>query len=192
MRYRNRAWKKRIGAAALGLILTNAAAFPAAAQETYYGSGSYVVGTDIPAGEYALFTEDTSGDNTYSYCNLTLYKDDTDERRIAVLRFQHHGLVTLYNGQHLVLHDGWAVAADQADIEPGVSGMYKAGRDIEPGTYRLTALTAEGGSYALYNDVRYYYDYIDAYGRFIEPTVITVEEGQYLELTDVRDIEKIG
>ena len=98
----------------------------------------------------------------------------------------------LYNGQHLVLHDGWAVAADQADIEPGVSGMYKAGRDIEPGTYRLTALTAEGGSYALYNDVRYYYDYIDAYGRFIEPTVITVEEGQYLELTDVRDIEKIG
>ena len=40
MRYRNRAWKKRIGAAALGLILTNAAAFPAAAQETYYGRGS--------------------------------------------------------------------------------------------------------------------------------------------------------
>ena len=79
-----------------------------------------------------------------------------------------------------------------ADIQPGVSGMYKAGRDMEPGTYRLTALTSEGGSWALYNDVRYYYDYIDGYGRFAEPTVITVEEGQYLELTDVRDVEKIG
>ena len=211
-----KAWKRKCLSAALSLTLAGAAAFPAAAEETKtavteeaaaaaaetadpaaapaqtYAAGSYVIGQDMPAGEYAIFTSDDSTDSTYSYCSLTLYKDESDERRIAELRFQHHGLITLYNGQHLVLSDGWAIAAEEADILPGVSGMYKVGRDMEPGTYQLMALTSEGGSWALYNDVRYYYDYIDGYGRFVDPTVITVEEGQYLELTDVREIEKIA
>ena len=201
-------WKRKCLSTALSLTLAGAAAFPSAAEETgtsiageaaaaafpaqTYAAGSYVIGQDMPAGEYAIFTSDDSTDSTYSYCSLTLYKDESDERRIAELRFQHHGLITLYNGQHLVLSDGWAIAAEEADILPGVSGMYKVGRDMEPGTYQLTALTSEGGSWALYNDVRYYYDYIDGYGRFVDPTVITVEEGQYLELTDVREIEKIA
>lgn len=203
-----KAWKRKCLSTALSLTLAGAAAFPSAAEETgtsiageaaaaafpaqTYAAGSYVIGQDMPAGEYAIFTSDDSTDSTYSYCSLTLYKDESDERRIAELRFQHHGLITLYNGQHLVLSDGWAIAAEEADILPGVSGMYKVGRDMEPGTYQLTALTSEGGSWALYNDVRYYYDYIDGYGRFVDPTVITVEEGQYLELTDVRDVEKIA
>ena len=203
-----KAWKRKCLSTALSLTLAGAAAFPSAAEDTgtsiakeaaaaafpaqTYAAGSYVIGQDMPAGEYAIFTSDDSTDSTYSYCSLTLYKDESDERRIAELRFQHHGLITLYNGQHLVLSDGWAIAAEEADILPGVSGMYKVGRDMEPGTYQLTALTSEGGSWALYNDVRYYYDYIDGYGRFVDPTVITVEEGQYLELTDVREIEKIA
>ena len=203
-----KAWKRKCLSTALSLTLAGAAAFPSAAEDTgtsiaeeaaaaafpaqTYAADSYVIGQDMPAGEYAIFTSDDSTDSTYSYCSLTLYKDESDERRIAELRFQHHGLITLYNGQHLVLSDGWAIAAEEADILPGVSGMYKVGRDMEPGTYQLTALTSEGGSWALYNDVRYYYDYIDGYGRFVDPTVITVEEGQYLELTDVREIEKIA
>ena len=202
-----KAWKRKCLSTALSLTLAGAAAFPSAAEDTgtsiaeeaaaaafpaqTYAADSYVIGQDMPAGEYAIFTSDDSTDSTYSYCSLTLYKDESDERRIAELRFQHHGLITLYNGQHLVLSDGWAIAAEEADILPGVSGMYKVGRDMEPGTYQLTALTSEGGSWALYNDVRYYYDYIDGYGRFVDPTVITVEEGQYLELTDVRDVQKI-
>ena len=203
-----KAWKRKCLSTALSLTLAGAAAFPSAAEETgtsiageaaaaafpaqTYAAGSYVIGQDMPAGEYAIFTSDDSTDSTYSYCSLTLYKDESDERRIAELRFQHHGLITLYNGQHLVLSDGWAIAAEEADILPGVSGMYKVGRDMEPGTYQLTALTSEGGSWALYNGVRYYYDYSDGYGRFVDPTDITVEEGQYLELTDVREIEKIA
>lgn len=156
-----------------------------------YEAGSYIVGDDLPPGEYAVFTEEEGKDAVYGSCSLTLYKDSTDEYKIGTFRFQHHGLITLYNGQHLILKKGYAVAADQAGIQPGPSGVYKIGRDMEPGTYRLSPLTSEGAYYAIYNDVRYYYDYIDAYGTFFEPVTVTLEEGQYIELTDVAYVEKV-
>ena len=157
-----------------------------------FGPGSYVVGEDILPGEYAVFTDDTSGQNTYSTCTITLYKDDTDERRIGTLRFQHHGLVTLYKGQHLVITKGYAVEADRAGITLGTAGMYKAGRDMEPGTYRITPLTSGSGYYALYHDVRYYYDYIDEYAALFEPVTVNIAEGQYLELFDAGSIERVS
>lgn len=156
-----------------------------------YGRGSYVIGVDMPAGEYAVFTEDTSENHAFSSCTFTLYKNDRDEKKIGTFRFQHHGLITLYNGQHLILSRGYAIPADQADISAGTTGMYKAGRDMEPGTYRLTPLTSDGAHYALYNDVRYYYDYMDDYQTFFEPVTVTLEEGQYIELMDVSSVEKI-
>ena len=161
------------------------------AQPEVYERGSYVIGRDMPAGEYAVFTEDTSENCAFSSSALTLYKNDLDEKKIGTFRFQHHGLITLYNGQHLILSKGYAVLADKAAITPGTTGMYKAGRDIEPGTYRLTPLTADGAFYALYNDVRYYYDYMDDYQTFFTPVEVTVEEGQYIELIDVSGFEKI-
>ena len=151
------------GAGALILAFSLTFAYPAVswAVETEasegavtYGPGSYVVGEDILPGEYAVFTEDTSEQNAYSTCTITLYKDDTDERRIGTFQFQHHGLITLYKGQHLVITKGYAVEADRAGITLGTTGMYKAGRDLEPGTYRITPLTCGSGYYALYHDVR--------------------------------------
>ena len=106
------------GAGALILAFSLTFAYPAVswAVETEasegtvtYGPGSYVVGEDILPGEYAVFTEDTSEQNAYSTCTITLYKDDTDERRIGTFQFQHHGLITLYKGQHLVITKGYAV-----------------------------------------------------------------------------------
>ena len=52
-------------------------------------------------------------------------------------------------------------------------------------------LTSDGAHYALYNDVRYYYDYMDDYQTFFEPVTVTLEEGQYIELMDVSSVEKI-
>lgn len=161
-------------------------------QAAVYGRGSYVIGQDMPPGEYAIFTEDDTSLNTYSTCTLTLYKNDSDERKIGTFSFQHHGLITLYKGQHLILSRGYAVEAGKAGIQPGTSGMYKAGRDMEAGVYRLKPLTSDGARYSLYNDVRYYYDYMDESRTFLEPVIITVEDGQYLELTDVAEIEKIS
>ena len=157
-----------------------------------YGPGSYVIGEDILPGEYAVFTEDTSEQNAYSTCTITLYKDDTDERRIGTFQFQHHGLITLYKGQHLVITKGYAVEADRAGITLGTTGMYKAGRDMEPGTYRITPLTFGSGYYALYNDVRYYYDYIDEYAALFEQVTVNIAEGQYLELFDAGSIERVS
>ena len=189
------------GAGTLILALSLTFAYPAVswAVETEalegavtYGPGSYVVGEDILPGEYAVFTEDTSEQNAYSTCTITLYKDDTDERRIGTFQFQHHGLITLYKGQHLVITKGYAVEADRAGITLGTTGMYKAGRDMEPGTYRITPLTFGSGYYALYNDVRYYYDYIDEYVALFEPVTVNIAEGQYLELFDAGSIERVS
>ncbi len=156
-----------------------------------YEQGSYVVGRDIPAGEYAVFAKPGEDANPYRTCNFTLYKDDSDEKRIGTFSFEHHGLVALYNGQHLKLRSGWAVPASEAGLSLAPYGMYLAGRDMEPGSYLVSPLTSEGGYYALYNDVRYYYDYQDDYRRFLEPTVITVAEGQYLELGNAASIVKL-
>lgn len=170
----------------------------AAAQETgteaetvRWEQGSYVVGRDIPAGEYAVLA-DQSDDNPYKTCSFTLYKSDLDEKRIGTFSFEHHGLVTLYNGQHLVLRRGYAVPAGEAGLSLAPYGMYLAGRDMEPGSYLVSPLTADGGYYALYSDVRYYYDYQDDYRRFLEPVVVTVAEGQYLELGNTASIVKVA
>lgn len=81
--------------------------------ETYnpetYGPGSYIVGKDMPPGEYGVFTDQALPEGAYSTCTITLYKDDTDEKRIGSFKFQHHGLITLYRGQHLELFDVGAV-----------------------------------------------------------------------------------
>lgn len=157
-----------------------------------YEKGSYVVGRDIPAGEYAVFASLEGDGNPYRTCSFTLYKNDSDEKRIGTFRFEHHGLVTLYDGQHLLLQSGYAVPVGEAGLTLAPYGMYLAGRDMEPGSYLLTPLTADGGYFALYNDVRYYYDYQDGYRRFLEPTVITVSEGQYLELGNIASIVKLA
>lgn len=159
-------------------------------QAVIYPKGSYIVGKDIPEGEYAVFAD--SEDNLYATASFSLYKDDTDQTTIGKFSVQNHGLVHLYPGQHLVITRGWAVAAQDGDLTLKPAGMYLAGRDIEPGTYRLTPLTSEGGYAAVYRDVRYYYDYQVSYRRFYEPTEIQIEEGQYLELGDVASIELVS
>lgn len=156
-----------------------------------YEKGSYMVGRDIPAGEYAVFASPEGDGNPYRTCSFTLYKSDSDEKLIGTFRFENHGLVSLYNGQHLVLTSGYAVPAGNAGLTLAPYGMYLAGRDMEPGRYRISPLTADGGYYALYRDVRYYYDYQDDYRRFLEPVEITVAEGQYLELGGVSSVERI-
>lgn len=161
------------------------------APDIRYGAGSYVVGADIPAGEYAVFADGPEEGNPYRTCSFTLYKSDSDEKLIGTFRFENHGLVSLYNGQHLVLTSGYAVPAGNAGLTLAPYGMYLAGRDMEPGRYRISPLTADGGYYALYRDVRYYYDYQDDYRRFLEPVEITVAEGQYLELGGVSSVERI-
>ena len=88
--------------------------------------------------------------------------------------------------------DGLAYCLDRAGITLGTTGMYKAGRDMEPGTYRITPLTFGSGYYALYNDVRYYYDYIDEYAALFEPVTVNIAEGQYLELFDAGSIERVS
>ncbi len=185
---------RRAAGAVLGLLLALETSTGALADQTtsqVYGRGEYVIGEDMPAGEYRITTEDTSENNMYSTATLTLYRKGSDEKKIGTFRFQNQGLITLYNGQRLILSRGYASLADDTPVELKPAGMYKAGRDIEPGTYRLTALTSDGAHYALYNDVRYYYNYMDDYQTFFEPVTVTVQEGQYLELIDVASIEKM-
>lgn len=195
--------RQAIWAAGISLAFCASAAVPALAetageavqaqeqQTVTYPRGSYIVGVDLPAGEYAVFSDSQDPANPYSTCSFTLYKNDLDEKQIGTFSFQHHGLVTLYNGQHLVISRGYAVPAEESTLPLAPYGMYKAGRDMEAGTYRITPLTSQGGHYALYNDVRYYYDYQDGYSRFYGPVEITVEEGQYLELGDAASIVKV-
>lgn len=66
--------------------------------------------------------------------------------------------------------------ADRAGITLGTTGMYKAGRDMEPGTYRITPLPWQR-VLRPYNDVRYYYDYIDEYAALFEPVTVNIAEG---------------
>lgn len=180
-----------LGAALFGISAGMPASVLAAQEETaaVYSKGSYVAGETIPEGEYVIFSEDPQ--NLFSTASFSLFKDDSDAKRIRTFSVQNHALVHLYPGQHLVITRGYAMDVNDVELELEPAGMYLAGRDIEPGTYEIRPLSSEGGYYAVYSDVRYYYDYQRDYRRFFEPVTVTLEEGQYLEVGDAASIVQI-
>ena len=150
-------------------------------------SGTYKIGTDLPAGEYLVLpgndygyyecTSDTSGSLDSIIYNNILFENEPS-------------YITVNTGEYLKVDSATLYKLSEApSIKPSTNvynaGQYKVGRDIPAGTYRVTDLGY--GTVEVNVDSRH-----DANNAILFESLhgqdldITVEDGQYIELTSAQ------
>lgn len=153
-----------------------------------YPSGMYKVGSDIPAGEYMLFTENSSG-------YLCVSSDANQDDIIFNENFGNNLIATFEEGEYVELSRCIALKYDElpADIDEAIKkyldegAMYKIGTNLKAGEYKLEATSEYGGYYCVYSSSRH--DDIIANDNFDSTTYVNVSDGEYLLLTRCKIIE---
>lgn len=156
--------------------------------EGAYGDGTYKVGTDIPPGEYLVFSDDEFG--TY----VENAKDSTGQFESIIYNLNlyngAHAYVTVYEGEYLKLEGGFMYPIENAPSvipEDGVykDGMYKVGQDLPAGEYKVLLsedAMFDSGYLEVTTDSRHDFSNIVTNDFVKTSTYITVSEGQYLKL----------
>ena len=144
-------------------------------------AGMYKVGTDIPAGEYIVFSEQDL--DSYLEVSKTNSGKSGDIIVIESLADMYNRYVKVEDGQYLELKSCYALPEEKAgaiDIEKAT--MLKVGRDIQPGEYQLLVREDEFTWFSSYNIMEEPLDTLDAIrSEDIENNVyVTLEDGNYL------------
>jgi hypothetical protein len=146
------------------------------------GSGEYIVGQDIPAGEY------------YVKCTgYNLYVEDSSDSSgelnsiIFNLNTQGGAYITVKDGEYLTIQGGDLYELDKAPsdkTEDGYykDGMFKVGTDIPAGEYNVEA--EDMGYIEVSKNSRHQLLDIVTNDNFEGNKHITVKEGQYLTLAN--------
>ena len=162
----------------------------------YFKSGDYKVGEDIPAGTYfvkANIFKMESGTESVAYRSIST---DADGEDVLISGwFNYSTYVELKEGTYFHMSHCGAFDVSKCPIENDPfehHGTFMVGTDVEPGTYEIVLV--DGGDHADYavyekaedigvpfwiSDSRALYGG-GAYGG----EKVTLEEGQFLELTD--------
>ncbi len=150
-----------------------------------YEEGMYKVGKDIPAGEY-LVTTDPEATYTGYYC---VSKDSTGSYSsiLASDNFYNRAYITVSKGNYIQVKRGsLTLAKDVPAFKPEgktyPDGMYKVGRDIKAGEYKLKATGTTMGYFQVVSDSSGGYKKIVSSGNFNGTRYVTVKKGQYLKL----------
>lgn len=150
-----------------------------------YPESTYMVGTDLPEGEYILISDSMSG----------YFKISSDPNGRSILANDNFGYVTYVNavrGTYLELSRCYAIPyTDEITFNPVnngyVNGTYKVGKDFSAGTYKLTAIS--GGYYKITKMPQGNIQSNDFFGS--GSIYISVKNGEYVELSRVM-VEKVG
>lgn len=153
-------------------------------------SGMYKIGKDMPAGEYKLFA--TDGLAGVSYFEIAKDSTNSVESIVANDNFASFTYVTVAEGQYFKMTDARAVPVDQAEKSGPVesrygSGMYKVGVDIPAGEYKILPeenSTLGFGYFEVTKSSRHRLDDIVSNDNFKDSRYITLENGQYLKLSE--------
>ena len=163
---------------------------------TVYNEGEYVVGEDLPAGEYKLYADISSEFEA----SVVVFADSSSTSvadQLIIATFDDCYYITVDDGQYLWVSDAVIVPVDEAEPTSDVagSGMYKVGYDIEPGEYRFTGRTdADYSSVYVWNSSDVDDTNSSVYGELLvegESCTCTLSEGQYLDLHGV-EIEPVS
>lgn len=144
-------------------------------------SGMYKVGTDIQAGEYLI---EPQGEAAY----YAVSKNSSGSMDSIITNDLLAGcsvFVTVKNGQYLEIQSAKFTGAEKYEVHPAnplKQGMYRVGRDIAAGEYKITS-GGENSYYAVQKDSYNIINSIVANDVMFEGTkYITVRDGQYLLL----------
>ncbi len=143
--------------------------------------GVYLVGVDIPAGEYCAI-----GD--YGY--VERYSDDTlaYESMIAFTGVWNRAYFLVEDGEYLIVDELTVYPIEDSPEVPLTgnlpSGMYRVGVDIEPGEYTIVSDGVLSAYYAVLDSIDHsswniiYYDMVE----IDDAHQVIVEEGEILEI----------
>ncbi|TGJ75874.1 hypothetical protein CAGA_20820 [Caproiciproducens galactitolivorans] len=161
--------------------ISSAAPVSSAPEAKSYPAGMYKIGSDLPAGEYVLISDGIS--------YFQIAKDSTGELGsiIANDNFSGQSIVTVNAGQYLTLNGATAYAiADAPSVEVSSGklpdGMYKVGRDIKPGEYKVHATNSTAYIEVAKNST-HTLDAIVSNDNFTGDKYITIKDGQYIKLS---------
>lgn len=151
-------------------------------------NGMFKVGTDIEAGEYMLFATSTSG-------YLCVSSDANQDDIIFNENFGNNLIATFEDGEYIELSRCMAVPFDPIpdDITDLIKNyidegaMYKVGKNIEAGEYKLECTSDISGYYCIYSDSRH--DDIISNDNFDNNTYVNVSDGEYLLLSRCKIVE---
>lgn len=152
------------------------------------GSGDYKVGDDLPAGEYYV-----KCDSSNLYVEVSSDSSGQIDSIIYNLNTQGGAYITVEDGEYLTISGGNLYELDKApEIEPEngyyTEGMYKIGEDLPAGEYNVES--SSGMAYIeVSSDSRHSIDGIVTNDNFENNKIITVQEGQYLTLSNGAQIK---
>lgn len=152
-----------------------------AAKDKYIKAGMYKVGTDISPGEYLLYP-----DGGMAYYQVSKDSSGALESIISNDNFSGTRYVTVKDGQYFELKSSKMLPVGEAPVQAPQNGkysegMYKVGRDIKAGEYKVVA---EGTSayYEVASNSNGDIESIVANDNFEGEKYITIKEGQYIKL----------
>lgn len=150
---------------------------PPVKETTWKSPGMYKVGSDIKAGEYIIRTNDSC------YYSVSTDSSGSLESIVQNDNFKGYAYVTVADGQYLEISRGEFIDVASAPILSATSGegMYKVGRDIKAGEYKVSAV--ESGYVAVLTSSKGGIDSIVTNDNFTGEKYITVADGQYLEMS---------
>ena len=146
-----------------------------------YAAGMYKVGSDIPAGDYLIIT------NESTYLEVTSDSTGSFASIIHNANFENSQYINIKSGQYLSFSNGTAYPFATAPVLKPVAGkylegMYKIGRDISPGEYKVVPTSSYGGYYAVLNGLSGDTSDIDSNDNFTSSIYLTLTSG-YIELS---------
>jgi hypothetical protein len=106
----------------------------------YVNAGMYKVGKDIPQGEYLIY-----GEKEFSYYQVTKDSTGSLESIVSNDNFSGTRYITVTDGQYIEIRTSKMLPSTAAQPQQPVdgkypSGMYKAGKDIKPGEYKVVSI----------------------------------------------------
>lgn len=149
-------------------------------EPTRYDSGMYRVGTDIPAGEYVLFAE-----NSLGYMEVDSDSSGNFESILCNDNFSYNTIVTVEDGNYLSLSRAYAVPLDEAELDTSGNGMFKVGVHIPAGEYKVVVdedSVVGMGYLEVSTDSSHQFASIRTNDNIESSTYITVNDGEYLTL----------
>lgn len=151
---------------------------PAVTGETYE-SGTYIVGSDLPAGEYVLVAK--RGPKSGYWC---VYTDLGRREPVGNSLFESFEYVSVSKGEVLEVSGATLSSSGRSVMGTGErltrGGRVKVGKDIPSGVYLLTQTGGDFGYYAIYESSRPGATPVQS-NCFENREYAKVERGQYLE-----------
>jgi hypothetical protein len=151
--------------------------------------GMYKVGMDIQAGEYVLF----ANSGLPAYFQVSSDSSGTLDSIITNDNFNGNRYITVVNGQYIEFTKAKMFPVNKAPVLQPVDGkylegMYKVGRDIIAGEYKVVS---DGGTSYLEvaSDSSGALESIVTNDNFTGEKYITIQDGQYIKLSRCHIVE---